>query len=160
MKSADFASIAIIVGAPPVVPPLPVSGWSDDADCLSIERREPTMTDKVGVLGDMVVFHGKNKSGKITMKLFQTSRDNRRFQQIVDLTEGGPGTFCPVNITVMDTYRQDKFIGLFGYIMKPPVVARGKEVKEQTWEFIVEKLGMLFGDPTFAAFATLAAESQ
>ena len=160
MKSADFGSIAILVGAPPVILPTPVTGWSDADDALSIKRREPSMTDKVGVMGDMAVFLGKNKSGLVTVKLFQTSPTNRVFQRIVDLAEGGPGTFCPVQLTVMDTYRQDKFIGLFGYIPKPADVMRGKEVKEQTWEIVVEKLGMLFGDPAFIGFATLAAEGQ
>lgn len=160
MKAADFASIAIVVAAPPAIPPTLITGWSDADDALMIERREPSVTDKVGVRGDMAVFLGRNRSGKITIKLFQTSPTNRVFQQILNLTEGGPGTFCPVQLTVMDTYRQDKFVGLFGYIAKPAAVARGKEVKEQTWEIVVERLQMLFGDPTFAAFATLAAESQ
>lgn len=159
MKATGFQGIVMVLSAPPL-PVHRVSGYSDADDAIMIERREPSTTDKVGVDGKMAVFQSMNKSGKITIKVFQTSPTNKYLNQVVQLAEGGPATFAPIAVSFVDTYRNDRLVGLFGYVMKPASAPRGKDVKEQTWEIVVENLQVLFGDPTFVGFATAAAEGQ
>jgi hypothetical protein len=160
MKSASFQGIAVVIGAPPTVPPQVVTGWSDDDDAFKFTRRNDSASDKMGVDGKMATFLSADRSGEFTLKLFQTSPMNKVLMAILALQEGGPSTFAPTQISFVDTSRNDKVIGLFGYIKKVPDIQRGKDVQTQEWTIVVEKATPLFGDPSFVGFATLAAEGQ
>lgn len=161
MKATGFQGIAMVLSvANNVLPVHRVSGYSDADDAIMIERRNPQITDKVGCDGKMAIFLSSDNSGKITIKLFQTSPTNKFLNQVCQLAQGGPGTFVPISPSFVDTYRNDKAIGLSGYVVKPAPAPRGKDVKEQTWEIIVENLQVLYGDPAFVGFATAAAEGQ
>jgi len=159
MKATGFQGIVLVLSAPPL-PVHRVSNYSDADDAIMIERRNPMITDKVGVDGKMAIFLSADRSGKITIKVFQTSPSNKYLNQVCQLAQGGPGTFVPIAVSFVDTYRNDRMVGLFGYVVKPAPAARGKDVKEQSWEIIVEDLQVLFGDPLFVGFATAAAEGQ
>lgn len=159
MKQADFISIAVVLTAPPL-PPHRVTNWSDDNAALTIKRRTDSFSDKVGVDGRMAVFINADKTGEIGIKVMQTSPTNKYLNAVCRLAQGGASTFAPISMSFMDTYRQDKATGLFGYVKKPADIERGMEVKTQEWTIITERLDVLFGDPIFSAFATAAAEGQ
>lgn len=161
MKAADFRGIVVVVAFPgSPLPPHQVSGWSDDSDAFTFKRRSPSATDKMGVAGEMAVFLSADKSAEFGLKLFATSPSNKYLNTGLQLQDGGQKTFCPVSVSFVDTNRQDKLAGVFGYVKQVPDVARGNEVKTQEWTLVVEKGQALFGDPDFAAFLTAAAEGQ
>jgi hypothetical protein len=161
MKAADFRGIAVVVAFPgSPLPPHQVTDWSDDSDAFTFKRRAQSVTDKVGVDGKMAIFLSADKSAEFGLKLFATSPSNKYLNTGLQLQDGGQKTFCPVSITFMDTNRQDKLVGVFGYIKQVPDISRGSEVKMQEWTLIVERGTALFGDPDFAAFLTAAAEGQ
>lgn len=160
MKASDFKGIVVEVAFAPTLPPHAVTQWSDDADAFTFKRRNPSATDKMGVDGKMALFLSSDRSGEFGIKVFNTSPTNKYLNSGLALQEGGQRTFAPVSITFFDTNRQDKFIGLFGYVQKVPDIARGNEVKTQEWTIIVENAQALFGDPDFIAFAAAAAEGQ
>ena len=90
MKATGFQGIVLVLAAPPL-PVHRVSNYSDADDAIMIERREAMITDKVGVDGKMAVFLSANKSGKITIKVFQTSPTNKYLNQVCQLAEWWAG---------------------------------------------------------------------
>lgn len=159
MKGYAPLNTHVIVSAPPIVPAVELTGLSDDDDAIMIKRRTDLATDKVGMRGEMVVSYSPDKSGEITLKVFQESPANKILNTIANLQQGGPSRACPVQFLFQDDNRQDRGVGSFGYIKALPEISRGKESAVQEWTIVVERLDLLLGNPLFAGLAIAAAEA-
>lgn len=140
MKRYSFLDTIMIVNGNEI------TGWAEGEDLIDIERRNPSVSDKVGAGGEMMASVSADKSGMVKIKLQQTSSSNRLLSDIVDLQESAGSNFEPISLRFSDTYRQDYASGTQGYIVKPASMKRGATATNIEWEFVVERLDLLFGD--------------
>lgn len=160
MKAIHTQAYNLLVSAPPLIPTHRCSHFSDGGDAIVVKRDDPTVKTMVGMDGKGAVLVTSKRSGTITIKLEQTSPTNKVLAAIMSLTEGGPGTFAPINAQFGDFYRQDVFAGTFGVITKWPDISRGDDFDKPEWEMWFERLDLVLGDPLFASLATAAAEAS
>ena len=139
MKRYSFADTITIVNG------VEITGWADGDDVIDIERRNDSITDRVGAGGEMMVSVGTDKSGSIKFKLLQTSPSNTYLISLMALQEAAGALFVPVFVKFQDTYRQDLAIGTQGYLKKPAKMTRGAQGNTQEWEVVVERLDLAFG---------------
>lgn len=123
-----------------------ISGWAEGDDVISIKRRNPSATDKIGAGGEMVVSISADRSGEFTFKLQGTSQSNKYLQSLQSLQQAGSSTFVPVSVLFQDTYRNDIATGTVGYITKPADVSRGANMSDSEWVIVVESLDSLIGE--------------
>lgn len=158
MKANSMLDVTVVISSPPFVPAHEVSGYADGDDVVMFSRREDAITDKVGARGEMAISRSADKSGELTLKLFQTSPTNAVLNQIHNLQQGRGQKFAPISVLFQDAYRQDRAEGT-GYIKKLPEVQRGATTATQEWVIVIERLTVLFGDPTFAGLPAALAEA-
>ncbi|UOF76985.1 hypothetical protein [Caudoviricetes sp.] len=139
MKRYSFADTITIVNG------IEITGWADGDDVIDIERRNDSITDKIGAGGEMMVSVGTDKSGSIKFKLLQTSPSNTYLIGLMALQEAAGALFVPAFVKFQDTYRQDLAIGTQGYLKKPAKMTRGAQGNIQEWEIVVERLDLAFG---------------
>jgi hypothetical protein len=159
MKSYSFKDIAVLVSAPPAIPEHQVTGFADGDDVIMIERNTENAKYKVGAGGQMAVAITADRTGKITLKLQQTSPSNKIFNAIHSLQQAGPRKMAPVQIFLQDLSRQDTAVALAGVIEKLPSISRGEGINNQEWVFVCEDVEIFLGDPKFNGLATAVAEA-
>lgn len=140
MKRYSFQDTVVLVNG------VEVTGWADGDDVIGIKRRNPSLSDKIGASGEMMVSVSADRSGEITFKLQQTSSSNKYLNQLCELQEAAGSRFVPVTVLLQDTYRKDTATGTIGYITKPADMNRGVTAQNQEWTIVVERLDMIFGD--------------
>lgn len=134
-----------------------ITGFGEGDDVLSVKRRKPMASDKMGAGGKMMVSLLTDKSVEVRVKLQQTSPSNSYLNKLA-MTMEGPATFVPVEGLWQDTYRQDRGVTSLGYISEIPEFRRGEEAGEQEWAFVFERGDFLLGNPEFAGLPTAIAE--
>lgn len=139
MRRYSFLDTIVIVNG------VELTGWADGDDVIDIDRRQPSMSDKVGADGEMMVSVNADKSGSLKFKLQQTSPSNEFLTALVSLQEASGSTFIPVFVKFQDCYRNDMAIGSFGYITKPAGMKRGAQGNSADWEVVVERLDLVHG---------------
>jgi hypothetical protein len=139
MKRYSFQDTVMVVNG------VEITGWADGDDVIDIERRNDSITDKMGADGGMMISVGTDKSGSVKVKLMQTSPSNAFLTGIMSLQEASGSLFVPVFVKFQDTYRQDLAIGTQGYLKKPAKLTRGAQGNTQEWEIVVERLDLAFG---------------
>ena len=152
MKAYSIQSNHVIING------IPVTGYAEGDDVITLKRRTPLATDKMGADGRMAVSISADRSGELKIKLMQTSPTNKYLAGLCALEQHGCQTFVPVLFGWLDEYRNDAGVGSVGYISEMPEIKRGAGVNEQEWTFIVERLDLLLGDPAFAGLPTAVAE--
>lgn len=155
MKSISFPNGHMFVNG------VEITHFGSDDDVIKFERLAESVNYKVGAGGTAVVSFSADKSGKLTMKLQPTSPSNAYLMGFANLQNGGPPTFVPIVVSFQDVYRKDVASGVTGCIIKIPDFMRGMDNSgnDMEWEIFFERYDLLVGNPTFAAFATAAAEA-
>jgi hypothetical protein len=95
----------------------------------------------------MMVSLSADFSGEIAIKLNQVSPSNKYLTKLLNLQEGRGVRFKAIQILFQDTYRNDVGAGSLGYIKKPADMTRGANGQVTEWQFVVERLDLLAGDP-------------
>lgn len=139
MKRYSFGDTVMLING------VEITGWADGDDAIVVERRNDSITDKIGADGGMMVSVSNDKSGMAKFKLQQTSDSNAYLLGLMALQEAAGSLFVPVFVKFLDTYRQDLAIGTRGYIKKPSGITRGSQANNQEWEIVVERLDLAFG---------------
>jgi hypothetical protein len=151
MNAVSFKENVLMVSlpatrtAPTGVPARRITGWGEGDDVFMGERNEDAITFKVGADGAMTVNINANRSGKITLKLMESSPDNAYLSYIHGLQGGGVGTFAPINLLLMGLTTQDRVGGVSGFIQKHADYKAGNGVQEREWVIIVEDYEVLLG---------------
>lgn len=140
MKRYSFQDTVVLVNG------VEITGWADGDDAIGVKRRTPSISDKVGAGGEMMVSVSADRSGEIVFKLQQTSSSNKYLNQLCELQEAAGAQFVPVTVLLQDTYRKDTATGTIGYITKPADMTRGAQAQNQEWTIVTERLDLIFGD--------------
>jgi hypothetical protein len=151
MRFYDWRRVQTLVNG------VPVTGWAPGDDVYKAERLKESVVYEVGADGEMTVSLVADKSGKITIKLMQTSPLNNLLMKIC-AAEDQLATFIPVVVSQLDTYRADSTQTVFGFIEKPSDQGRGAKAATQDWVFIFPRIQFVMGAPTFAGMPTELAE--
>ena len=152
MKNFDFRKNHLFING------VEVSNYGKGDDVLSIERMANIADDEVGADGNMTVSLNADKRVKVTVKLMQTSPDNKRFS-LQARAEDSLDSFVPVTGSWKDSYRNDSADFSIGYIQKHSDIKRGAHANETETVFIFERGDLLLGDPVFAGLPTATAEA-
>jgi hypothetical protein len=152
MKFYDWRKVQTMLNG------VPVSGWAPGDDVYKAERLKGIGESEVGADGLMTLSLNPDKSGKVTIKLAQTSPLNAYLSDI-SASEDNIDTFIPVTVSQLDTYRLDGTKTTLGYIEKHADVSRGAKAGVVEWSFIFSEIHFELGDPAFSGSPTAVAEA-
>jgi len=159
MKLFSFKNEIVLLAAPPVLPPLELSGFASGDDAATMSYSADRAMPKVGAGGEAAVALSADNTAKVVLKFLMTSGANKTLNNLANLQKN-PLTAVPLILTVQNVYRQDRFSMVRGVITKVPDFQRGAGINEYAWEFFFEGFDPALQDPTFAGLATSVAEGQ
>lgn len=124
LKNYDASQVSIIVG-PSVITGLVAGSF------VSVERYEDSFNTQVGREGEVARSKSNNRTGKITLKLQQTSPSNAILSALNILDElSGAGV---VPVLVRDASGNSLHAAAEAWIKKPANAEYGKEAGEREW---------------------------
>ena len=138
MAIATYSSkeVKIIVGV------IPIIGFVDGS-FVDVEYNEETFKPYTGADSEHARSRNANESGKITIKLNQTSPCNDLLSLIYNTDkETGNGI---VPIAIKDGSGNTVVFGAECYIEKAPKISFGKDIEAREWVFYVAKLKIHVG---------------
>ena len=149
VQTYSFKNVSLIVGD------RTISGYHEGDDVIMAARRNDAASDVVGADGGMAIAVHADQSGTIKFKLKQTSEDAGYLYSLVNgMQTGGVVTVPKASIT--DARRNDRVVGLWGYVQKPADLARGKGINLQEWTIVFQSLNFS-ADVTSGALGALNA---
>lgn len=113
-------------------------------DVYQFKLSEDRAKKIVGIDGLVAVAITNDDSGEVTIKLLQTSPQNAFLQSLV-IVQGNAPVWLPVNLLFQDFQRQDRFVGINGWVESTPDVSRGSGINIHEWKFGFERLTLTFG---------------
>jgi hypothetical protein len=135
-----------------------MTDFAEGDDAFKASRIKPSAEMVIGCGGAACVSLSADKSCEVVVKFQQTSPTNAALNKLAALQDHME-TFIPVAITQADTYRQDGFGTLLGFIEKPADMVRGAKANNTEWKFIFPEGHFVLGDPPFAGSPTALAEA-
>ncbi len=124
LKQYDPAKVLCTFGA------IILGGYAEDS-MISVERSTDTWTKKPGVDGEVTRVRSRDRSGRATVNLMQSSAVNALLSAQLKIDEAtGNGVF-PFLLKHLDTLTV--IVAAKGWIVKPPVAAYGKDVGPREW---------------------------
>lgn len=113
----------------------PLSGFSDAADAIAVERSVDAFSQLVGADGDVMAMMSSNKSGLVTLKLLQSSKSNAILDAV--LKTQNAGLLSPVPFAVRDSNSLDLAIAEAAYPAGPPRLVYGPDHNEREWRLLL-----------------------
>ena len=135
MREYSFLNVVLHING------VPITGFDEGDDVISLERTVDSASDKVGADGEMSVSISADRSGMVTFRLMQTSSSNSFLSELVSTQE--TGKLIPVSVLFKDVCGGDLGAGSKGYIPRPADIVRGQSVNSQEWKIKVERLNLL-----------------
>jgi hypothetical protein len=122
---------------------IPLSGFADGT-FIKVERNDDTFKLVVGSDGESARARNRNRSGRITLTLLQTSPSNDYLSAAQRADELGiPGGKGP--LLVKDVLGTTLINAPDAWIVKPPAAEFGREVGSREWVFESGDIDMLVG---------------
>jgi hypothetical protein len=112
---------------------------------LTVERDEDTWTLNVGADGEVARVRNRNKAGRITLTLMQTSQSNAILSALAAQDEAAPGGAPAGAAVVKDLLGTTLLGGDQAYVLKPAASSFGKELEGREWIVVVPKLEGVVG---------------
>ncbi len=137
MKEFSFLNIILLVNG------VPIEGFDEGDDVITLERINDSAAHKVGTDGEMTVSISADRSGTMTFRLNQSSDSNLFLSGLIIAQENG--AFVPIFAQFKDTKGLDLASGTQGYIQRPANMVRGTNSQPQEWVIVVERLDLLHG---------------
>lgn len=136
MDSYAFDQVIPIFGA------VPLSGFADGDDAISVGRRVDTFSMVVGADGRGVAIRNADLSGEIVLKLLQTSPSNLYLSALLQAQEAG--FFVAKPFLLMDVGNTIQLAAASKcIIMKPAEQVYGQGQNAREWTLIAEDLEMI-----------------
>lgn len=159
MKFSGFKNVIVLIAAPPLFPPLQLTGWASGDDAIDMSYNAERAMTKTGADGRAVVSFTADNTGKVVLKFMQTSGAHKILMNFANLQKNA-NTANVLQMIVQDTYRQDRLVHTNGVITKVPNFVRGAGINEYAWEFFFEQFDPAIEDPNFVGLVTSVAEAQ
>lgn len=137
---------------------VPIMDWAEGDDVFKATRLKEIGELVVGASGSACVSLSADKSGEVTIKLQKTSPTNAVLNKLA-ASEDHIGTFVPVEVQQIDTYRGDKVITTLGFIKKPADMQGGAKAPDVEWTFVFPQMYAEMADPAFTGQPTAVAEA-
>jgi len=132
----DASKLKIIVG------PYTLKGLAE-GDFLDIAQHEVSWVLGVGATGEPVRSKTNNRSGSFTVRLMQTSEDNKKMETIRALDSLANAGIIPVSVS--DISGLDEHIAPKCWIRKPPDVTYGRDAGMREWAIDTGDISMFIG---------------
>ena len=131
LKAYNFAKVAVIFGG------RQLTGFAD-GDAVTVERNEDAFTLLIGADGEGTRSKSNNRSGRVTVRLLQTSESNailNAFAKADDLSDTG---LQP--LLVKDASGNSLYSAELAWIVKMPAATLGAEAGDREWVFETDNL--------------------
>ena len=128
VSTYDPGSVTSILGG------VPLTGYADGS-MITIERNSETFMQEVGAQGDVTQIRSRDKTGKMTVRLLQSSVSNdflTRLYQQDELNGSGSGALLVTDLSGRSVAR-----GIGVRVSKIPPLSFAKEGEVREWEFII-----------------------
>lgn len=126
-----------------IVQGVPVTGLAGGDDVYTFKLAEDRVKKSVGIDGAVALAVTNDETGEVTIKLMQTSPTNLAFLALSALQKATTA-LVPISLLFQDTFRQDRIIGINGWIEATPEVNRGSAINTHEWKFGFETLTLAF----------------
>jgi len=113
---------------------LQLKGFAEDS-MVEAERNEDTFALKVGVDGEPTRTRSANKSGKVTVKLMQTSTSNLALSTLLAADELSPNGLSILPLGIKDNSGNSLVFAAEAWIVKTPKTSYGKDPTARDWAF-------------------------
>lgn len=123
--------VLVIVGI------VPITGFADGS-FIDVEYNEEAFKPFSGSDGEHARTKNANESGKITIKLSQTSACNDILSTIHNVDKATGNGIVP--IVIKDNYGTSTMFAAECYIEKAPKLSFGKEIEAREWVFYAAKI--------------------
>lgn len=133
LKSFNFAKVAVSVGG------RPITGFAD-GEAITVERNEDAFSLLVGADGEATRAKSNNRSGRITLRLLQTSESNLILNDFAQADEVGDAGLVPVFIK--DASGNSIYTAEQAWVVKRPSAAFGAEAGDREWVLETDNLVM------------------
>lgn len=137
LKTYDFRQVSVIVGG------RIMAGFAEGDDSVMVERNEDAWSLKVGADGEATRSKSNNKSGKVTLKLQQTSESNAilsAFAKADELSNSGA-----VPVLIKDNSGLSLHAAEQAWVIKMPSSGFGAESGEREWVLESDNMEMFEG---------------
>lgn len=142
MTTSTYSAVNIIVSFAGVT----MEGFADGDDVITVERNNPSMTQKVGMQGDTVYSQTADKTGKITVKLLQNSSTNTLLTAKIQASEAGAIFSAPLIITEAES--DAKVTAMKAVLEGQPTFSRGMNTNTVEWVFLSSDVQIAHGAGT------------
>lgn len=137
MDNYSFDKVIAIFGA------VPLSGFAEGDDAITIRRRTAHFDLTVGVDGRGIASRSADLSGEIVLKLLQTSPTNLYLGALVQAQEFG-ATFTPLPFLLKDASNQLQLVAAKACIvMAPAEQVYGGTQNAREWTLLAEAIEMI-----------------
>jgi hypothetical protein len=119
-----------------------MEGFVED-EFIDVERDEDAYTKKVGVSGEVARIKNKNKAGKITVRLMQSSPSNDELSLLATLDEFADVGAVP--ILCRDDSGRALFASIFGWVKRFPKAIYRKDITGREWQIDTASLEVYLG---------------
>lgn len=123
---------------------VPLTGLAGGDDAYMFKLAEDRVKKNVGIDGAVALSITNDDSGEATIKFMQTSPSNLYLMGLTAV-QGNTTGLVPIALLFQDTFRQDRIVGINGWIETTPDVSRGSGINVQEWKLGFEKMTFIFG---------------
>lgn len=114
---------------------VPITGWADGDDVISVARDVDTYSKLVGAAGDVALLKNADRSGVATLRLLQTSNANKILTAKVKLQDSG--VISPFPFSVKDLNGDDLVLAEQAVVKVVPEMRFGTGHNEREWQLLL-----------------------
>ena len=137
VASYSFKDVVVLVDG------IPITGFADGDDAITVERNEDGYTLLIGADGDAVAMKNANRSGIATLRLLQSSSSNAVLSAILKVQDAG--LLAPVPFAVTDPNGIDLILAEAAYPISPPIMIYGAGHNPREWRLALPAVDMFAG---------------
>lgn len=138
MKTYDPASVVVTFGV------LQLQGFAEDS-IVEAERNTDTFTIKKGVDGEGTRTRNVDRSGRVTVRLMQSSESNLALSALMEADEISANGVGILPLLVKDNSGNSLVFAARAWIVKPPKTSYGPAPEAREWIFEADELRIFEG---------------
>lgn len=124
-----FKDVVVLVNG------VPITGFADGNDAITVERDRDAFSKLVGADGDVMAIRSADRSGMATLKLLQSSISNAYLTTLIKVQDAG--LLAPVSFSVKDANGLDLILAEAAFVAGPPRAIYGAEHNAREWKIVL-----------------------